>query len=493
MPLSFRTSTPVIQSMCCAAGGTTSRSRTSFLCPLKSATTLSISLQICTIHICCISISTSRTQSLFPIFRRLKPTQDLYHPNWDDQIIAVEGAEFVGHAEDGAGAELERGFVDHLEDAGQAFVRRGGLFDLQRAEFSVALEDDVDLFGVAVAVEVEIRLQARILIALHNLRNSVVFQQRAAHGAALGHLRGGPAREITDKAGIIEVHLRRLDRAFQDVVGVGVQQKNDPQHFENIDPRLGGLDVDIGVLRQSVVIEKLGAAGGDGGDEAIELQRVHAAGELAHVPLHIGGEIGRIEDVPIRRCAADEPRHGAAPEALEELRRGDRGNLIPLGQKPLHIRGKRHARRAEDLPLRHRRHMQQRHAASQRFLHAAHEAEDLRTGHPEIAGIVMLVDVDLDIDEELRRVLDLVDQHRRSVKLQEQRRIVLRHVPLGEIVQRHVAAADILLLRQFPQHGRLTRLPGTGQQDRRVRAAQLQNAVFHMSADVFHKAPPEIA
>ena len=152
----------------------------------------------------------------------------LYHPNRHNQIIAVEGAEFVGHAENGAGAELKWRLVDHLKDAGEAFVRRGGLFDLQRAELSVALENHVDLLGVAVSVEVEIRLQAGVLIALHDFRHGVVFQQSAAHGAALSHLWGGPAREIADEAGIIEIDLRRFDRALQDVVGIGMQQEDDP-------------------------------------------------------------------------------------------------------------------------------------------------------------------------------------------------------------------------------------------------------------------------
>ena len=144
-------------------------------------------------------------------------------------MIAVKSAEFIGHAENCAGAELERGFVDHVEDAGQTFVRCGGFFDLKRTEFAVALEDDVDLLGVAVAVEVEIRLQSRILITLHDLRRGEVFQQSAVHGAALGNLRRGPAREVADETGIIEVHLWRLYRAFEDVVGVGMQQKDDPK------------------------------------------------------------------------------------------------------------------------------------------------------------------------------------------------------------------------------------------------------------------------
>ena len=75
-------------------------------------------------------------------------------------------------------------------------------------------------------------------------------------------------------------------------------------------------------------------------------------------------------------------------------------------------------------------------------------------------------------------------------KQQKKNRFILCHVPLCQIVQRHVLAADILLLRQLPQHGRFACLPGAGKQDCRVEPAQLQNAAFHMSADVFHNAPP---
>ena len=40
----------------------------------------------------------------------------LYHPNRHDQVITVEGAEVVGHAEDGAGAALtgNRGFLPEV-------------------------------------------------------------------------------------------------------------------------------------------------------------------------------------------------------------------------------------------------------------------------------------------------------------------------------------------------------------------------------------------
>ena len=51
----------------------------------------------------------------------------------------------------------------------------------------------------------------------------------------------------------------------------------------------------------------------------------------------------------IEMCIRD--RHGAAPQALEQFRRGDGLDLLPLGEQSLHIRGKRNAGGADDLTL----------------------------------------------------------------------------------------------------------------------------------------------
>ena len=159
----------------------------------------------------------------FTISKSLSHKTDLYHPNRHNQIIAIKDVKYISHAEDGAGAELERGLVDHIKDAGETLVRRGGLFDFQRTKLAVALEDDIDLLGVAITVEVEIRLQPRILIAFHDLRHGEILQQCAAHGAALGDLRRRPTGQIADEASVVEIHLRRFDCTLEDVVGVGMQ------------------------------------------------------------------------------------------------------------------------------------------------------------------------------------------------------------------------------------------------------------------------------
>lgn len=102
----------------------------------------------------------------------------------------------------------------------------------------------------------------------------------------------------------------------------------------------------------------------------------------------------------------------------------------------------------------------------------------------------MRVDVNLDVGEQLRGVLDLVDEHRGLVKLNKQGGLVLRHIPLDEIVQRHIPATKVFLLRELSQHSRLSGLTRTGQKDRGISAAQRQYARFQVSADIVHKSPP---
>lgn len=74
-------------------------------------------------------------------------------------------------------------------NAGQEFVRRGGLFDLQRIELAVTLQNNVNLFGVTIATEVKIRLRSCVPVDFHDFRHGEVFQQCAAHGATFSDLR----------------------------------------------------------------------------------------------------------------------------------------------------------------------------------------------------------------------------------------------------------------------------------------------------------------
>ena len=55
--------------------------------------------------------------------------------------------------------------------------------------------------------------------------------RHAENRTAFSHLRRGPSGQIADGSGVIEVHRRRLDRAFQHIVGIEMQQEDDAQRF----------------------------------------------------------------------------------------------------------------------------------------------------------------------------------------------------------------------------------------------------------------------
>ncbi len=158
----------------------------------------------------------------------------------------------IRHAEDRAGAELKSAFVDHTENTCQPFVRRSSFLDLKWAGLTVDLENHIELLGVSVAVEVQIRFQAGGLVALNDIRYSKVFEQRAIHGSALSHFRERPSVQIADEACVIEVHLQCLDRALQHIVGIGMQQENDAERFQNIDPCFCSRHVDVCILASAL-------------------------------------------------------------------------------------------------------------------------------------------------------------------------------------------------------------------------------------------------
>ena len=76
----------------------------------------------------------------------------LYHPNRNDKIIIIERSQMFRHAENGGCADFERRFVKQTECFDYALIRQRCFLYLYRAKLAVALNDEVDLFGVAVAV-----------------------------------------------------------------------------------------------------------------------------------------------------------------------------------------------------------------------------------------------------------------------------------------------------------------------------------------------------
>ena len=57
------------------------------------------------------------------------------------------------------------------------------------------------------------------------------------------------------------------------------------------------------------------------------------------------------------------------------------------------------------------------------------QAKNLRSGHPKIAGMMILVNMNFNIGKQFRSILHFVNQEWRFMQLQKQLRIVFRHFP----------------------------------------------------------------
>ena len=100
-----------------------------------------------------------------------------------------------------------------------------------------------------------------------------------------------------------------------------MQQENNTQRFQNICPRFGCLYIDVRIFCNRAEIKHLRGPCRHSGDKSVELQRVDVARELAHVALNISGNVRRIVDFTVRVQAADNTRHTAFPQFLENIRR----------------------------------------------------------------------------------------------------------------------------------------------------------------------------
>ena len=66
-----------------------------------------------------------------------------------------------------------------------------------------------------------------------------------------------------------------------------MQQKDYPERFKYIQPRLCRLDVDIRIFGKRRIIYQLRTAGGNRRYEPIKLERVDRSGEFADIPFDI--------------------------------------------------------------------------------------------------------------------------------------------------------------------------------------------------------------
>ena len=195
-------------------------------------------------------------------------------------MFSIKCTELLCHTENCTCTNLQRRFIDHSECSDQPSVRCDRLFYFQRTELAVTFQNDINLHRVPITVEIQIWLLTSILITFYNLGHREIFQQCAVHGTTLGHLRRGPFCQIADKPSVIKVHLGRFNGTFQHIVGVWVQQKDNPQGFKDIDPCFCRLYIDIRIIGKGLVIKQLRSPRRCRGDKPVELQRVYRPGNI---------------------------------------------------------------------------------------------------------------------------------------------------------------------------------------------------------------------
>ena len=124
-------------------------------------------------------------------------------------------------------------------------------------QHAVALQHQIDLAAIAVAVEPQHGRVARVHDRLANLRHDVVLEQRAAHRSRLESLRRAPPPEPGGEARVVEIKLGGFHRARERVIGIGLQQEHDVGLLEDAEPRLGLATRDIDVTRERFDVQRL--------------------------------------------------------------------------------------------------------------------------------------------------------------------------------------------------------------------------------------------
>lgn len=97
----------------------------------------------------------------------------------------------------------------------------------------------------------------------------------------------GILRQIRDESRIKEIHFRRLDRAFEQIVGIGTQKENDPRFLKDGQPAFRDIVRDAYVLRNVVNVQHLPRPTGGGANTIRVQQFVHARDLIGHVAVGI--------------------------------------------------------------------------------------------------------------------------------------------------------------------------------------------------------------
>lgn len=320
------------------------------------------------------------------------------------------------------------------------------------------IQNEVD-FDAALLAQVEERGRLPAMDArLVDLRRDPGLEDRAAQRVVDELIRGADAQEVAREPGVEEVQLGGLDHLGGDAAMPGGQAKDQEARLEDRQPRPGGVVRDAGVGGERGEVEHLRGSAGAQPQEGREGVQVADVEDLAHVALDVGGDVvGQPAvggDLPVV-----DARIAAPPQGVEEvLRRG--------GEAPQLVEAER---------------QEVQHAGSSRqgLRDGLRQAEVLRPGEDEPPVLRAGIDVDLEVAEQIGRVLDFVDDRAGGMLCQEAARVGGGELALVERFERHVR----LVREGRPAQRGLAGLARPGHGDHRIVGRQGAQARFEVAWD----------
>ena len=110
------------------------------------------------------------------------------------------------------------------------------------------LQNNIYLLCILIPIIIHIGFFSGIQPGLCDFRNHIIFQNRSVHRSIFQHFRAAPSGKMTYKACIVEIQLWRLNKPFQQIIGIRMQIKDNAQCFQNLQPVLRLFLIDIRIL-----------------------------------------------------------------------------------------------------------------------------------------------------------------------------------------------------------------------------------------------------
>lgn len=118
------------------------------------------------------------------------------HPNRHNIVIPVNRTKLRFHTDYSALGTWHGGSVQQSKHLCQFRSRIGCLLDLNRIEYAVMLQHNIDFFHILVAIIVHIGFHTTVQICLRNLSHNIIFQYGTVHGSTFQSFRTAPFSQI---------------------------------------------------------------------------------------------------------------------------------------------------------------------------------------------------------------------------------------------------------------------------------------------------------